>query len=500
MGSVRPVGLIVLDGWGIAPASAGNAVSLAKTPYWHALTERWPISRLKTDGEAVGLTTGQMGNSNVGHLNIGAGRVVFQDLPRISRAIAQGELAEIDVVRELKSAPRLHLMGLLSPGGVHAHIDHALALVRLFKGQEVHVHAFLDGRDVPPTSAGESLARLEEVCRETGAQIATLAGRFYAMDRDHRYERTERAYRAIVRGEGRRAESAEEALAAAYAREETDEFVEPTVLGGYDGARAEDAFFFWNFRSDRARQISRAIADPAFDGFARPESAMRLVAMTEYDRDFELPVAFKPHDLQGTLGEAVSRAGLRQLRVAETEKYAHVTYFLNGGREEPFDGEERILVPSPKVATYDEVPEMSAADVTERTLSYLQEKPPHLFVLNYANADMVGHTGSIEAAVRAVQAVDRGISRLVPAVLALGGAVLLIADHGNAEEMLDARGGPQTAHSLNLVPALLAGAPEGVELSDGILADVAPTLLELLGVEQPAAMTGRSLLRKGNGR
>ncbi len=493
----KPVGLIVLDGWGIAPPSRGNAVSLANTPYWHSLTQRWPMARLRTDGEAVGLTSGQMGNSNVGHLNIGAGRVVFQDLPKISRAVAQGELDSIPALQELRHARRLHLMGLLSPGGVHSHIDHAIALVRLYAGQEVYVHAFLDGRDVPPQSAGESLARLQAACAETGARIATVAGRFYAMDRDHRFDRTEKAYAAIVRGEGLRATDAAQALGQAYARDETDEFVQPTVLGGYEGAQADDAFFFWNFRSDRARQISRAIADPDFRGFARPEGPMRLAAMTEYDQDFHLPVAFPPTDLRETLGEVVSRAGLRQLRVAETEKYAHVTYFLNGGREEPFPGEERILVPSPKVATYDEAPEMSAAEVTERALRHITEERPDLFVLNYANPDMVGHTGSIEAAVRAVETVDRGLSQLLPPLLDAGAAVLVIADHGNAEEMLDSRGGPQTSHSLNLVPVLLAGAPQGVSLADGILADVAPTLLELLEVPQPAAMTGRSILRKG---
>ncbi len=500
MGRPKPVGLIVLDGWGIAPPSQGNAVSLAHTPYWQSLTERWPMARLRTDGQAVGLSDGQMGNSNVGHLNIGAGRVVYQDLPRIGQAIAQGELQRNPVLAGLRTEPRLHLMGLLSPGGVHSHIDHAIALVRLFQGQELFVHAFLDGRDVAPQSAGESLRRLEEVCRETGARIATVSGRFYAMDRDRRFERTEQAYRAIVRAEGHRAATAQAGLAAAYARGETDEFVAPTVIGDYEGARPSDAFFFWNFRSDRARQISRAIADPEFGGFARSDGPMRLAAMTEYDQDFRLPVAFPPSDLRETIGEVVSRAGLRQLRVAETEKYAHVTYFLNGGREEPFEGEERILVPSPKVATYDEAPEMSAAEVTERTMRHLAERTPDFFVLNYANADMVGHTGSIPAAVRAVEAVDRGLSHIVPAVLAQGGAVLLIADHGNAEEMLDELGGPQTSHSLNLVPVLLAGAPNGVRLADGILADVAPTLLELLQVAKPAAMTGKSILRKGNGK
>jgi 2,3-bisphosphoglycerate-independent phosphoglycerate mutase len=498
MGRPKPVGLIVLDGWGIAPPSEGNAVTLASTPYWHSLTQRWPMARLRTDGEAVGLTDGQMGNSNVGHLNIGAGRVVYQDLPRISRAVAHGELAQNPVLAELRKAPRLHLMGLLSPGGVHSHIDHAIALVRLYAGQEVYVHAFLDGRDVAPQSAGTSLARLEEACRETGARIASLSGRFYAMDRDRRYERTEQAYAAIVRGQGHRALTAQAGLDAAYGRGETDEFVAPTVIGDYEGARPGDAFFFWNFRSDRARQMSRAIADPEFSGFVREEQAMRLAAMTEYDQDFHLPLAFPPTDLRDTIGEVVSQAGLHQLRVAETEKYAHVTYFLNGGREEPFEGEQRILVPSPKVATYDEAPEMSAAEVTERTLRHFAAEAPDFFVLNYANADMVGHTGSIPAAIRAVEAVDRGISRIVPAVLEQGGVVLLIADHGNAEEMLDARGGPQTSHSLNLVPVLLAGAPEGVRLADGILADVAPTLLELLQVAKPAAMTGKSILRKGN--
>jgi len=496
MRSGRPAGLIVLDGWGIAPAGPGNAVSQARTPYWDELTGRWPMARLRTDGEAVGLTDGQMGNSNVGHLNIGAGRVVYQDLPRISRAIAQGELERNPVFTALREAQRVHVMGLLSPGGVHAHVDHALALIRFLAGREVLVHAILDGRDVPPRSAGESLERLEAVCRETGARVATIGGRYYAMDRDRRWDRVEAAYDAIVRGRGRRAGSALEGLQMAYAAGEDDEFVVPTLIGAYEGARAQDPFFFWNFRADRAREISRAIADPAFDGFRRPEGTFPLSAMTEYDGDFQIPRAFGPLAVENTIGEVVSQAGLTQLRMAETEKYAHVTYFLNGGREQPFPREERVLVPSPKVTTYDLQPEMSAGALTEEAVRRVRRERPDLFVLNYANADMVGHTGSIPAAVAAVEAVDRSLAALLPALLEQGGQVLVLADHGNAEEMIDARGGPQTAHSRNLVPVLLAGAEPGESLRDGILADVAPTLLAIMGLERPAEMTGESLIVK----
>ena len=496
MRSGRPAGLIVLDGWGIAPEGPGNAVAQAKTPYWRELAGRWPLARLRTDGEAVGLTEGQMGNSNVGHLNIGAGRVVYQDLPRIGRAIAQGHLERSPVLAALRQAPRVHLLGLLSPGGVHSHIDHALALVRLLKGQEVLVHAILDGRDVPPRSAGTSLARLEAVCAETGARIATIGGRYYAMDRDRRWDRVEQAYDAIVRGKGRRVATAAQALEMAYAAGEDDEFVVPTLIDCYEGAKAQDQFFFWNFRADRAREISRAIADPAFDGFRRPEGAFALSAMTQYDPDFQIPRVFGPLEVENTIGEVVSRAGLRQLRMAETEKYAHVTYFLNGGREQPFPGEERILVPSPKVTTYDLQPEMSAGQLTSEAVEHIRQAPPDLFVLNYANADMVGHTGSIPAAIAAVEAVDRGLSILLPALLEQGAQVLVIADHGNAEEMIDARGGPQTSHSRNLVPVLLAGAEPGQSLRDGILAAVAPTLLGILGLPRPAEMTGESLIVK----
>ncbi len=492
----RAAALIVLDGWGIAPAGPGNAVSQARTPYWNALTARWPMARLRTDGEAVGLTDGQMGNSNVGHLNIGAGRVVYQDLPRISRAIAQGELDRNPVFKALRQAPRVHLMGLLSPGGVHSHLEHAVALVRFLKGQAVFVHAILDGRDVPPRSARASLESLEAVCRETGARIATVGGRYYAMDRDRRWDRVEKAYDAIVRGRARRASSALEALEMAYQGGEDDEFVVPTLIDWYDGAKAQDQFFFWNFRADRAREISRAIGDPAFDAFRRPEGAFALSAMTEYDPDFALPRAFGPMSVENTLGEVVSQAGLTQLRMAETEKYAHVTYFLNGGREQPFAREDRVLVPSPKVTTYDLQPEMSAGVLTSEAVHRVRRNCPDLLVLNYANADMVAHTGSIPAAVAAIEAVDRGLSELVPALLDQGAQVLLIADHGNAEEMIDERGGPQTSHSRNLVPVLLAGANPGQTLRDGILADVAPTLLGILGLPTPEEMTGESLIVK----
>jgi len=502
MAEARRAALIVLDGWGDAPPGPGNAIAQAELPVWRELLQRWPHAQLRTDGEAVGLTEGQMGNSNVGHLNIGAGRVVYQDLPRIGRAIAGGELERNEVALALRAAPRLHLLGLLSPGGVHSHEEHAFALMRFIaagpepKGgpRKVFVHAVLDGRDTPPRSARASLERLDAVCLETGAVLASVGGRYYAMDRDRRWDRVEKAYDAVVRGRGRRADSGVGALEMAYAAGEDDEFVLPTLVGWYEGAQPGDRFFMWNFRADRAREMSRALADPKFDGFRRPEGTFPVSAMTEYDPDFRLPTVFGPLEIEDTLGEVVSRAGLTQLRMAETEKYAHVTYFLNGGRERQFPGESRMLVPSPKVATYDLQPEMSAPALTQEAVERIRADRPGLFVLNYANADMVGHTGSIPAAIKAVEAVDRGLGLLLPALLGIGAQVLILADHGNAEEMIDARGGPQTAHSKNPVPVVLVGARSGQALKDGILADVAPTLLEILGLARPAAMTGESLI------
>ncbi|MBX6377112.1 MAG: 2,3-bisphosphoglycerate-independent phosphoglycerate mutase [Clostridia bacterium] len=511
-----PVALIVLDGWGLRDETTGNAVRLARTPVMDALTATHPFTTLRADGEAVGLLPGQMGNSNVGHLNLGAGRVVYQDLTRIHRALADGGFERNPVIVAALAAarpdgaggrvPTLHLLGLLSDGGVHSHIDHALALVDLAARVGVRrlaLHAFLDGRDVPPTSAGPFLEAAERRLREAGlGRVATVSGRYYAMDRDRRWDRTEKAYRAIAEGVGPRAPSAMAALEAAYARGETDEFVTPTVVvpDGGEPLRVEpgDSLFFFNFRADRARQLTWAFVQEDFAGFARRRLPVHFATMTRYDETLDVPVAFPPQDLRRTMGEVVSEAGLTQLRIAETEKYAHVTYFFNGGREEVFPGEERILVPSPRVATYDLQPEMSAPEVTERLLERLGAAggPPRFVVLNYANPDMVGHTGVLEAAIAAVETVDRCLGRVIEALLSLRGAALVLADHGNAETMIDPEtGGPHTAHTLNPVPCVLVAA-DGVRrrLRPGILADAAPTLLELLGLPAPPEMTGRSLV------
>ena len=502
----RPlVGLVILDGWGLSSRQEGNAVRLARTPVMDALTKRYPTSTLTTCGEAVGLPAGQMGNSEVGHLNLGAGRIVYQDLTRIDKAVQDGALAEIP---ELKAAfaraargGTLHFMGLLSTGGVHSHQEHLFAMARLAARAgvaRIRVHAFLDGRDTPPRCARSSIDALTATLEAIpGAAIATISGRFYAMDRDKRWDRTEAAYRAMVRGEGRRAATGAAALEAAYAANEDDEFVVPTVIDGADGAiRRGDTVVAFNFRPDRMRQICRALGDPAFDAFARPEwpLELHLACMTEYDETFPFPVLFRDEPLRNTVGEIVSRAGICQLRIAETEKYAHVTYFFNGSEETPFEGEDRVLVPSPKVKTYDEKPEMSAVEVTDELVRRLADGRYGFFVLNYANADMVGHTGKIDAAVRAVETVDSCLGRVVEAVSARGGLALVTADHGNAEQMIDeVTGGPHTAHSLNPVPFLIAGGAS-LEVRSGILADVAPTLLELLGIASPAEMTGRSLV------
>ncbi len=498
------VGLVILDGWGLNPSREGNAVALAATPVMDDLTRRYPQATLTTCGEAVGLPAGQMGNSEVGHLNLGAGRVVYQDLTRISRAVEDGSLAEIPVLRQTmeraRERGRLHFIGLVSPGGVHSHERHLHAMIALASKAgvpRIFVHAFLDGRDTPPRSAGPSLESTDAVARKAGGAIATVCGRFYAMDRDKRWDRTERAYRAMVVGEGERAATAMEALEKAYARDEGDEFVLPTVIGDGEGRIAPgDVVLAFNFRPDRMRQISAALAQASFDAFPRHGGSPNLdyVCMTSYDDAFPYPVLFTDDPLRGTIGETVSTAGRRQLRLAETEKYAHVTYFFNGSEESPFPGEERILVPSPSVATYDLQPEMSAVAVTDEAVRRLGTDEFGFFVLNFANPDMVGHTGIIPAAVRAIETVDGCLGRLLETVSRRGGAALVTADHGNAEQMIDPEtGGPHTAHTLNPVPAFIAGgAPMG--LRSGILADVAPTLLALMGIPAPAEMSGTSLL------
>ncbi|HEY9568668.1 MAG TPA: 2,3-bisphosphoglycerate-independent phosphoglycerate mutase, partial [Thalassobaculum sp.] len=484
----RPVLLCIMDGWGQRDASDDNAVALAHTPVFDRLRRRWPTGLMNASEEHVGLPKGQMGNSEVGHMNLGAGRVVFQDLPRIDNAIADGTIekqpAIAAIVAALKtSGGTCHLMGLVSTGGVHSHQRHVAALARILaaRGVPVVVHAFTDGRDCPPQSAAEQL-RAFTGDLEGCARIGSVTGRFFAMDRDRRWERVEQAWRAIVLGEAeRQAGDAIAAVEAAYARGETDEFVAPTVIGGGAAIRDGDGIVMVNFRADRAREILSALLDPGFDGFARPRVPVLAIAagMVEYSSALAawMTAIFPPQNLADTLGEVVARAGLRQLRIAETEKYPHVTFFLNGGREEVFDGEDRIMVPSPKVRTYDLQPEMSAPEVCDRLVAAIRSGSYDLIVANFANPDMVGHTGSLSAAIRAVETVDSCVGRVAEAIEAAGGAMFLTADHGNCETMVDpATGGPHTAHTTNLVPTVLVGAPAGVvELRRGRLADVAPT-------------------------
>ena len=511
-----PIMLIILDGWGIAPPSDMNAITKADTPVMDSLTETYPYTTLNASGEAVGLPDGQMGNSEVGHLNLGAGRIVYQDFTRINLAIKNGEFQNTPALveamdRVLEKKGKLHLIGLLSDGGVHSHMDHIYALVRMAKSKgvpSIQVHALLDGRDTPPTSGIGYVKDLEEMMRSEGAgRISTVMGRFWGMDRDKRWDRVERAYKAMTGGEGKQFQSAEEAVRTAYNDDQTDEFVEPSVITDENG-HAEglvedgDAIVFFNFRADRAREITRAFTEDGFDDFNR-EIAPKLsdyVCMTQYDETFDLPVAFPPIHLKNIFGEIVSKAGLKQLRIAETEKYAHVTFFFNGGEEEPFPLEERRLIPSPReVKTYDLKPEMSAYPVAEETVKRLKEGKYDLIVLNFANGDMVGHTGVFSAAVKACEAVDACLGKIVNELLRQNGTAIVTADHGNAEQEWDKENNePHTAHTCDPVPCILVDDKrKDVKLrKDGILADVAPTLLEIMGIEVPDEMTGRSLIEK----
>jgi 2,3-bisphosphoglycerate-independent phosphoglycerate mutase len=491
--------LIVLDGWGIAPPGPGNAVELAATPCFDELWSHYPHTQLEACGRAVGLPDGQMGNSEVGHLNLGAGAVLRQDLARIDDAVRDGELAANPVIRAALEGPgRVHLIGLVSDGGVHSSEGHLLELIRASRGLatgELVVHAFTDGRDTGPHDGLESLRRLEE---PGGARVGSVIGRYFAMDRDRRWERTQRAYDLLVHARApHHAESAVEAVRAAYERGETDEFIEPTVVGEPAPIAADDRVLCFNFRPDRMREIVRAIAEPGFDevdrGGAPPVRS--LATMTEYEEGWPYPVAFTPERPQITLAKVIAAAGGKQLHVAETEKYPHVTYFFAGGEEDPQPGERRELVASRRdVATYDQAPEMSARPAADAFIGAWRETEPRFAIINFANADMVGHTGVIEAAVRAVETVDSCLGDVVAAVHESGGACIVTADHGNSDEMLTSDGQPQTAHSLNPVPLIVT--TKAVELRrEGVLADVAPTALELLGLEQPQAMTGRSLLQ-----
>ena len=506
MGS-GPVALVILDGWGINESCENNAVCLAKTPVMDRLLQEWPHSRLSASGRDVGLPDGQMGNSEVGHLNIGAGRIIYQDLSRISLAVEDGSFFENPALKTIcaklaRTGGKLHLLGLLSDGGVHSHITHVYALVKLARQigvREVCIHAFLDGRDTPPKSGSDYLRQLEEQLELIGlGRVVTVMGRYWAMDRDNRWERIERAYLALTEGLGQRSDSSATAIETAYAAGQTDEFVEPRVVGPPGTIDDGDGIIFFNFRSDRARELTRALTLPGFDGFTRKKSPQLAgyVCMTEYDETFDLPIAFPSETYPDILAEVVSKAGLRQLRIAETEKYAHVTFFFNGGVEVAWPGEERVLIPSPKeVATYDQKPEMSAVEVTDEVVRRVKSNAYQLIILNFANCDMVGHTGILAAAISAVETVDTALGRVVETVIAAGGKLLITADHGNCEKMVDANGRPHTAHTSDLVPFILIDpARRQVKVRDGILADLAPTILELLGLRQPAAMTGRSLL------
>jgi len=500
-GGRTPVVLIVLDGWGFRAAREGNAIELGRTPTWHRLWERAPRTLLEASGLPVGLPAGQMGNSEVGHLNLGAGRVVPQDIVRISQSIESGEFFKIPALVDLcatvrKSGGTLHLMGLIGDGGVHALDDHLLAAVELGRraGVPVTIHAWLDGRDTLPKSG---LGFMEELLRNVrGAAVSTVVGRYYAMDRDKRWERTKLAYDAMVKGVGAAVSDPITAIKQAYEAGETDEFVKPRVIANTPRIRAGDGVFCFNFRADRMRQIVRALAMPAFDGFdVKDRPAIKLVTLTQYDATFPFPVAFGPMVLSRIVAEVLSERGKTMFRTAETEKYAHVTYFFNGGIEPPYPGEERLLVASQKVATYDLAPEMSAAGVTDVLCKAIADKQHDFILCNYANGDMVGHSGVLAAAVKAVETVDTCLAQVLAAADTAGATLLVTADHGNCELMIDPQtGGPHTAHTTNPVPFLIVGKDtRGPLRAGGSLRDVGPTILHLLGIEPPVEMTGRDL-------
>ena len=505
--SKKPVMLMILDGWGVAPASDVNAATLAQTPNLDRYFAEFPNTTLEASGMEVGLPEGQIGNSEVGHLNIGAGRIIYQSLTRITKAIKDGDFFTNEVLcacmdKTKNAGKALHLMGLLSDGGVHSNINHLIALLEMAKArglEKVYVHAFLDGRDVPPKSAVSFIKQLQEaIAGMDFGKIATVMGRYYAMDRDNRWDRLEKAYKTLVFGEGNLVVDPVHGVEASYEAGVTDEFVEPMVVEGVDAKiTSGDGIIFFNFRPDRARQITRALNDAEFPHFERPASALpvNFVCMTQYDATIDAPVAYPPEEYNDTLGEVLAKEGKHQLRIAETEKYAHVTFFFNGGVEEPNLNEERVLINSPKVATYNLQPEMSAYDVTNALLAELDKDKFDVVVLNYANPDMVGHTGVLPAAIKAMEAVDECVGKVVDKVLSLGGSVCITADHGNLEKMAEADGTPHTAHTTNVVPFILVSNEEH-KLHSGVLADIAPTMLELLNIEKPAVMTGSSLIEK----
>mgnify|MGYP004507577093 FL=1 len=499
-----PTTLIIMDGFGLAPAADDNAVTLAKTPVLDGLFRDYAHTTLSASGLDVGLPAGQMGNSEVGHTNIGGGRVVFQDLPRISRAIEDGSFFKNEAYNKamddcLKNNSSLHLYGLLSDGGVHSHIEHLFALLQMAKDKgltKVYVHCFLDGRDVSPTSGKGFVQELQDKCAQLGVgKIATVMGRYYAMDRDKRWERVQMAYDAMVYGEGHHSSDPVAAVAESYANGITDEFVEPVVIDPDGTISDNDSIIFFNYRPDRAREITRAIVDPDFDGFAREFFPTTYVCNTEYDASMpNVLVAWPRIAVKNGLGEYLSSMGMTQLRIAETEKYAHVTFFFNGGVEKQYPGEDRVLVPSPKVATYDLQPEMSAFEVCDKCVERIESGAYDVIILNFANCDMVGHTGVLEAAIKAVETVDTCVGRVVDATLKMGGIAMVTADHGNAEDMKQPDGSPMTAHTTNLVPFILCGA--GTELRPGRLADIAPTILDVMGLACPPEMDGETLIVK----
>ncbi|MFA9559551.1 2,3-bisphosphoglycerate-independent phosphoglycerate mutase [Evansella sp. AB-rgal1] len=511
--SKKPNALIILDGFALRDVTQGNAVAHAKKPNFDRYWNEFPHATLTASGEAVGLPDGQMGNSEVGHLNIGAGRIVYQSLTRVNLAIREGDFFKnetfLNAMKHVKEkGTNLHLYGLLSDGGIHSHIQHMFALLELAKSEgieKVFIHGFLDGRDVGPTSAEAFIRQTEEKLQELGVgQIATIQGRYYAMDRDKRWDRVEKSYRSMVYGEGLKYTSPVEALEDSYKNDIHDEFVLPTVITEADGEtpratiQDEDAVIFFNFRPDRAIQMSQVFTNKEFVGFDRGEAFpknLHYVCLTHFSETVEGYVAFEPANLDNTMGEVVSNAGLKQLRIAETEKYPHVTFFFSGGREEPFPGEERVLIDSPKVATYDLQPEMSAYEVTDALLAEINKDVHDVIVLNFANPDMVGHSGKLEPTVKAIEVVDECLGKIVDLILEKGGNAIITADHGNADMIANEDGSPMTAHTTNPVPVIVTD--KSIEIrTDGILGDLAPTMLEISGVEQPAEMTGKSLIKK----
>ena len=507
----KPVMLMILDGFGINENTDGNAVKLAKTPNIDKLMKKYPNTIMYTSGLQVGLPEGQMGNSEVGHTNIGAGRIVYQELTKITKSIEDGDFFAIPEFIEAienckKHNSKLHILGLLSDGGVHSHIRHLYGLLEMAKRRDfenVYVHCFLDGRDTPPASAEGYIAQLEDKMKEKNVgKIASISGRYYAMDRDKRWDRIKKCYDALVKGEGNKATSATIAIENSYQKEVFDEFVEPTVIVNNDTPIAKiednDSVIFFNFRPDRAREITRAIVDPNFSEFETEKIKTYFVCFTSYDETMpNVHIAFKKEPLVNTFGEVISKHNLTQLRIAETEKYAHVTFFFNGGEEKQYPGEDRILVPSPKVATYDLQPEMSAYIVTEKVVEAINADKYDAIILNYANPDMVGHTGSLPAAIKAVETIDECVQKVVDAILEHDGTMLITADHGNCEQMIDYKTGePHTAHTTNPVPLILVTKNESLKVKSGKLADLAPTMLEILGIEKPKEMTGESILEK----